>query len=382
MADAAEVELSPELRTMVDELHASLDRVDHYALLGVPRSADRRAIKSAFFQNATRLHPDRYFGKKLGPYKAKMEAIFVRMTLAHDTLAGNRRAEYDEYLNERDRTAAFERALTVSEDDLVVAEERPTDPDAVRQVGSGTRPRVEPPPAAATPSPEAERARREALARRLAGSSRRIPAVRPPSSPSNPVITTPAAGTRLPTPSPSAGNVSQPVLQSRAVDTLIAAARAAITAGDLATASTKMRLAARIDPTWAREADELAHRAYAGMTDAYVKQARYEEAQERWLEAALSWVKAAEGRPSDALLHERAANAFRRGGGDLHRAARFAEAAVRLRPDDARCRSTLAAVYLDAGLVRRAKAEIDTALRLAPQDREIRDLAADIARRI
>mgnify|MGYP003338887439 CR=1 FL=1 len=53
-------------------------------------------MKKAYYVAAPEFHPDRYFGKNLGSFKAKMEAVFARITLAHDVLtARERRVEYD-----------------------------------------------------------------------------------------------------------------------------------------------------------------------------------------------------------------------------------------------------------------------------------------------
>ena len=107
MADD-DVDLAPELRRFIDERHARLDEIDHYSVLGVPRDADRKAVKGAFFAYAARLHPDRWFGRRLGPWKAKLEAVFGRMTVAHDTLTNpERRAEYDGYLRQHAAFVAF-----------------------------------------------------------------------------------------------------------------------------------------------------------------------------------------------------------------------------------------------------------------------------------
>jgi curved DNA-binding protein CbpA len=350
-------DLDPALKARIDDLSQRLDTIDHYALLEISRTADKKAIKSAYFAKAAQLHPDRHFGKRLGPWKQKMEQIFGRLTIAHETLVHpTARPEYDAYLLERDRTSAFERALAVDES-IMPAEERPIDPARINTPAK--TPRV------TTPSPEEERARREALARRLAGgSARRMPAVRPPSTSGMAAVTPPPAR-------PQAG-----------VESLVNAARNAMSLGDLASASNKMRLAAKIDPRNTAEAEALSKRVYAAMADGYEKQARYEESQERWIDAALSWSKAFEGKPEQASYAERAANALRRGGGDLHKAASLAESAVRAKPEDARAHATLAAIYLEAGLVRRAKSEIDTALKLAPDDAEARDLARQIAVRM
>lgn len=357
MAD--EIELDPALRQEIDRVHGRLDELDHYMLLGVRRAADKKEIKSAYYGFAARIHPDRHFGKRLGAYKPKMEAIFNRMTVAHDTLASAaRRADYDAYLAERDRLVELERALDVDTTALGVAEERPVDPKRVAD--STDRMRAQPSPPQAL-SPEAEKARREALARRLlGGSSRRMPAVVAPRSSAPP-----------PTPTP----------RQVGVDTLITSARGAANSGDLITASNRMRLAAKLDPRLQVEADELTRRAHGAMADAYVKQARFEESEERWVAAAISWVKAHEGKPQDPAIAERAANALRLAKGDLRKAVHLAEMAARMRANDAGYRFTLGEVYCEAGLLKRARSELDVALRIDPQNPRARALHEELKRR-
>src|SRR3954467_4129274 len=121
-------DLDAALKARIDDLCERLDPIDYYGLLEIARTADKKAIKSAYFAKASQLHPDRHFGKRLGPWKQKMEQIFGRLTLAHETLVHpTARPEYDAYLMERDRTSAFERALSVDES-MMPAEERPVDP--------------------------------------------------------------------------------------------------------------------------------------------------------------------------------------------------------------------------------------------------------------
>ncbi len=72
-------------------------------------SADKRAIKNAYFEIVNVFHPDRYFGKKLGAFKPKLEHLFARLTEAHDTLTrAAPRAEYDAYLSSLNKTRALE----------------------------------------------------------------------------------------------------------------------------------------------------------------------------------------------------------------------------------------------------------------------------------
>src|SRR5512140_981244 len=91
-----EVDLPVEQRKYVLEAHARMAQLDHYAVLGVPRDADKKEIKRAYFQLAATVHTDRYFGKKLGSYKPKMEALFARISVAYEVLSSKeKKAQYD-----------------------------------------------------------------------------------------------------------------------------------------------------------------------------------------------------------------------------------------------------------------------------------------------
>ncbi len=81
-----DVDLPHDFRKQVDELFARLEGANHYEVLGVPRSASKDQIREAYYKVGPRFHPDRHFRKKLGPYKARIEAVFAAYTKAHDTL--------------------------------------------------------------------------------------------------------------------------------------------------------------------------------------------------------------------------------------------------------------------------------------------------------
>ncbi|WP_437329144.1 DnaJ domain-containing protein [Sorangium sp. So ce381] len=103
------VELAPDRKRRILDLYYRLEDLSYYALLGVADQADKKQIKSAYYQLAPEFHPDTYFRKQLGSYKPKIEAIFTRITLAHDALTSKqRRAEYDAYLEQthKNRTMA------------------------------------------------------------------------------------------------------------------------------------------------------------------------------------------------------------------------------------------------------------------------------------
>ncbi len=61
---------------------------DPWALLGVARDADKKALKRAFFERSKLFHPDRYFGKDIGDYGPRLFTLFEALTRAHDELSG------------------------------------------------------------------------------------------------------------------------------------------------------------------------------------------------------------------------------------------------------------------------------------------------------
>jgi len=95
--EACDLDLDRKKRIL--DLYYRLDGLDHYALLEVRPDAEKDAIKTAYFRVVGVFHPDKYFGKQLGSFRAKLERVFSRLTEAHDVLTRRRtRQAYDEYL--------------------------------------------------------------------------------------------------------------------------------------------------------------------------------------------------------------------------------------------------------------------------------------------
>ncbi len=91
-----DLDITTEEQRRVWRLWSQLEQSNYYQLLGVSRTATREQVKAAYFDRVAAFHPDRHFKKTLGTYKEKFEAIFQRLTLAHDTLSRTRRREeYD-----------------------------------------------------------------------------------------------------------------------------------------------------------------------------------------------------------------------------------------------------------------------------------------------
>jgi hypothetical protein len=72
----------PLLKERIIRLHRRMKELSPFQLLGVDPKEDKGAIRRAFAVASKELHPDRYFGKNLGSFKAKLAAIFARLTEA------------------------------------------------------------------------------------------------------------------------------------------------------------------------------------------------------------------------------------------------------------------------------------------------------------
>ncbi len=434
----AEIDLDPDHRRDIDATFASLEAVDHYVVLGLARGADKKAIKRAYFERTSRFHPDRFFRKRLGAYKAKMEAVFGRMTEAHDTLTSNeRRAEYDAYLTSIEKTRGIEQMLAEAMGEMKRAEEAigavvaaagplVTPAPAARATAPAPAPSPSPvprsplsspkPPAntatseAASPNlgafiadaldgrgpskpapasagrisvtparsePPGARERRELLARRLTGGSMRVPAA--PKVPAISYAKTEDAVDALKRryeEKVSAARVSQ-------ARKYLDAGNEAKAKGDLVAAANAFRVALGFDPDNAElkaSHEESQREADHLLVEQYLKQAEYEERSERWADAGRSWARVARAQLSNAKAYERAAFCMTKADGDLHEAAALGQRAVQLEPKNVHYRRTMANVYLAAGLTLNAKRELEAALQLAPDDPSTTALLKRIAK--
>jgi len=91
-----ELDLTPALRRRIDEVFSRLDELQDHEVLGVAADAARAAVRRAYFERVAEFHTDRFFRKRLGSYKAKMEAISRRVTSAYEALGLHERHSTDE----------------------------------------------------------------------------------------------------------------------------------------------------------------------------------------------------------------------------------------------------------------------------------------------
>jgi len=82
-----------ELKARIIRLHRRLRQVSAWDLLGVDKDATSPAIKRAFGVASKELHPDRYFGQNLGSFKAKLAAIFNRLSEAVQEIERSRKSK-------------------------------------------------------------------------------------------------------------------------------------------------------------------------------------------------------------------------------------------------------------------------------------------------
>ncbi|MFO0585980.1 MAG: DnaJ domain-containing protein [Polyangiaceae bacterium] len=376
---AEEVDLDLEKKRRILELYERLDEMSYYDLLGVPFDADKKQVKGAYYKLAPEFHPDSYFRKNLGSFKPKIEAIFTRITLAHDVLtARQRRAEYDAYLDQAVRNRSLEDALAQAEQEARAVEEQ------IERAVRATAP-PEPPPAPERPALSAEQ-RREILARRLTGQNFARLQARHHQGGAN--------GSPLPPPvdSPEAKRAAAQTLKARydaakaealrvRITNYQKVAEAAILENDFAKAANSYRIAAHLAPEDAglqRRSEEVQRLAAAALSAGYLKQAAYEEHEGRWADASLSYARAAEGRPDDAFAHERAGFATIKSGGSARRAVEYARRAVELQPQNPDNRITLARAYLAAGFGVSALAELDRALASGPMDAQHKQIVGEL----
>jgi len=66
-----------------------LEKADPYQLLGVSPAADNKTLKRAYFLLSKEIHPDRYYGQRLGSFGDRMSTVFEAASRAYARLTTN-----------------------------------------------------------------------------------------------------------------------------------------------------------------------------------------------------------------------------------------------------------------------------------------------------
>lgn len=376
--------LSETHRERISELFEHLSELSHFELLGVERTADRKAIKDAYYSQVAAYHPDSYFGIELGSIQHKMESVFQRLTEAHDTLCRKKsRAEYEAYLSAREATRApapapsdetslqeMERLLS-----LAMAEARESPAPATRVGGIPGPPPLPSRPPTSTSSPPTRgvrldpQQRRRALARKLGRSLAPPAAERAPSEPAR-AEKSAAARARF-------RELHEQRLESareQRLEHFLQTAQTCLEADKPISAANALQsasVAADNQPEALARIAALEATVNRQLAEAYTSQARYEESNGQYLQAAISYTRASTAEPEPDIL-KRAAECYVRAGQELRRAAEMARRAVELDPNRSDIRMTLARVYQAAGMNQSAISELERCLQLNPNSDRIK----------
>ena len=386
------VEIDEELQERINETYYRADKLNHYELLGVAMDADRVEIRKAYFALSKVFHPDSYYGKRLGSFQSKMEVIFRKVTDAYEAVGRtNKREAYDRYLTQSiaasateqqmDRVEARAQAMSRALSRAPVAE-RQAQPAIPRSAASEWRPTEAPSKAApsvvpGTPEYDRVQRKRELLERKLRGRSQQSP------HRSQPVRSIPAPTAQVGRKAALRDltrSLKQTAVLTGGVDRAdhhIENARLAEAEGDLAAAATALRMALALDSNRAelqQHYERINSKLRIQLLDIHRGQAKYEEENNMWAAASISWAKVAEGAPDDAMAPRRAAKALLAAGGDLRKARDFALRSLELAPDTLDTRLVLARIYMEAGMDHSAAKELDEAAKLDPGHEMVKNL--------
>jgi len=388
--DPAELEgtfdLDLQKRQMILERYYLADTSNHYEVLGVLPGAERKAIKSAYFELVAVLHPDKYFGKNVGHFRQKMERCFERLTEAYEVLSrAESRDMYDAYLKSQQQVADLQRALdmrvTPDELDRIEAE-------LIRLAETGFGSGAPSPLGVQTPPPStsasmqfrvlSEQERRQALASAL---RRSTPGIRFGQNSGNgrsssPELTPNTDGLRH--------HYESRLRRAREVKLKLQLqlAEESLAKNDPVAACDALRVAQKLAPNDASIAAHLRQvqaQASSVLAARYLEQARYEEEHGRMDIASRNYAHAAQVNPS-AELWEKAARCGHTAKLDMRAAAEMAKKAIDLAPERAALHILLAEIYLDAQLSASAAAQLERAARLSPNDDSIRALRRRLER--
>lgn len=86
-------------RQEIVDAYNGLKTRTYFEMLGIERSANEQQVKEAYFRLAKRFHPDAHHDSTLSDLVDKLEAVFIKLGEAYETLKNTRsRSDYEERL--------------------------------------------------------------------------------------------------------------------------------------------------------------------------------------------------------------------------------------------------------------------------------------------
>ncbi len=113
-----DVDIDATRKKEILDLERVMDGLNHFEVLGLRPGTEAAEVKKAFYEASRRYHPDRYFGKNLGSFRARIERIFRRLSEANQALTDS--TKRDAYLKEHPELA---HSMTPSEPKAVPQED-------------------------------------------------------------------------------------------------------------------------------------------------------------------------------------------------------------------------------------------------------------------
>ncbi|MFN0247311.1 MAG: hypothetical protein ACKV2T_10525 [Kofleriaceae bacterium] len=90
---AEDIDLDETERRRILAMARLIEKNDPYLLLGVSGAADPKTLKRAYFLLSKEVHPDRYYGKRLGTFADRLTMVFEATSRAYNRIiSGNKRA--------------------------------------------------------------------------------------------------------------------------------------------------------------------------------------------------------------------------------------------------------------------------------------------------
>jgi len=91
-----DVPLDDRTRRVILAMARLADGRDPWALLGVPQGADAKLLKRSYFKLSKEIHPDRYYGQRVGSFTERLPAVFEAMSRAYARLTSPERSRAPE----------------------------------------------------------------------------------------------------------------------------------------------------------------------------------------------------------------------------------------------------------------------------------------------